>query len=182
MFVLLLDRIIPKSFCFGCPKMSSFNIAFLKGKLFIFVQPLKASLDIFSMLIPPLMLSNFVHPLNAHSSIETRDFGKINSCNAVQFSNVEFCIISMFGIEILYKLGIIGTGLYCGTLVATLSKAKKQIERHLVNYFPLMFFLLMFGFLAGVVNYALPFYIIIVALTFNYTSLASDKNVGVMHD
>ena len=104
MFVLLLDRIIPKSFCFGCPKMSSFNIAFLKGKLFIFVQPLKASLDIFSMLIPPLMLSNFVHPLNAHSSIETRDFGKINSCNAVQFSNVEYCIISMFGIEILYKL------------------------------------------------------------------------------
>lgn len=85
-------------------------------------------------------------------------------------------------IEILYKLGIIGTGLYCGTLVATLSKAKKQIERHFINYLPLVFFLLMFGFLAGVVNYALPFYIMIVALAFNYTSLASDKNVGVMHD
>lgn len=85
-------------------------------------------------------------------------------------------------IEILYKLGIVGTGLYCATLVAELSNAKKSVERHLVNYFPLMFFLLMFGFLAGVVNYALPFYIIIVALTFNYTSLASDKNVGVMHD
>lgn len=85
-------------------------------------------------------------------------------------------------IEILYKLGIVGTGLYCATLVAVLSNAKKSVERHLVNYFPLMFFLLMFGFLAGVVNYALPFYIIIVALTFNYTSLASDKNVGVMHD
>lgn len=85
-------------------------------------------------------------------------------------------------IEILYKLGIVGTGLYCATLVAALSNPKKSVERHLVNYFPLMFFLLMFGFLAGVVNYALPFYIIIVALTFNYTSLASDKNVGVMHD
>ena len=85
-------------------------------------------------------------------------------------------------IEILYKLGIIGTGLYCGTLVATLSNAKTPVERHFVNYLPLVFFMLMFGFLAGVVNYALPFYIMIVALTFNYTSLASDKNVEVMHD
>ncbi len=85
-------------------------------------------------------------------------------------------------IEILYKLGIIGAGLYCGTLVATLSKAKKQIERRFVNYLPLVFFLLMFGFLAGAVNYALPFYIIIVALTFNYTSLASEKSGEVKHD
>lgn len=85
-------------------------------------------------------------------------------------------------IEILYKLGIIGTGLYCGTLVATLSKAKKQIERRFVNYLPLVFFMLMFGFLAGAVNYALPFYIIIVALTFNYTSLASEKSGEVKHD
>ena len=85
-------------------------------------------------------------------------------------------------IEILYKLGIIGAGLYCGTLVATLSKAKKQIERRFVNYLPLVFFLLMFGFLAGTVNYALPFYIIIVALTFNYTSLASEKSGEVKHD
>lgn len=85
-------------------------------------------------------------------------------------------------IEILYKLGIIGTGLYCGTLVATLSNAKTPVERHFVNYLPLVFFMLMFGFLAGVVNYALPFYIMIVALTFNYTSLAADKNVEVMHD
>lgn len=85
-------------------------------------------------------------------------------------------------IEILYKLGIIGTGLYCGTLAATLSKAKKQVERHFVNYLPLAFFLLMFTFLAGVVNYALPFYIMIVALTFNYASLASDKNGEVQYD
>lgn len=85
-------------------------------------------------------------------------------------------------IEILYKLGIIGAGLYCGTLVATLSKAKKQIERRFVNYLPLVFFLLMFSFLAGAVNYALPFYIIIVALTFNYTSLASEKSGEVKHD
>ena len=85
-------------------------------------------------------------------------------------------------IEILYKLGIIGAGLYCGTLVAMLSKAKKQTERHFINYLPLVFFLLMFGFLAGVVNYALPFYIMIVALTFNYTSLVSEKSGEVKHD
>lgn len=78
-------------------------------------------------------------------------------------------------IEVLYKLGIVGTGVYGGTLVATLSKEKKRVKRHFVNYLPLVFFLLMFGFLAGVVNYALPFYIMIVALTFNYTSLASEK-------
>lgn len=85
-------------------------------------------------------------------------------------------------IEILYKLGIIGTGLYCATLVATLSNAKKSLERHIVNYLPLVFFLLMFGFLAGVVNYALPFYIMIAALTFNYASLAPCKNREVKHD
>lgn len=78
-------------------------------------------------------------------------------------------------VEILYKLGIAGTGVYGGTLVATLSKEKKRAKRHFVNYLPLVFFVLMFGFLAGVVNYALPFYIMIVALTFNYTSLASEK-------
>ena len=84
-------------------------------------------------------------------------------------------------IEILYKLGIIGTALYCGTLVATLARVRTHTERRFVNYLPLIFFLLMFAFLAGIVNYALPFYIMIVALTFNYTSLASEKNREVKH-
>lgn len=101
--------------------------------------------------------------------------------SADRFSGVSNNVHCLY-IEILYKLGIIGTGLYCGTLVATLSKTKKQVERHFVNYLPLVFFMLMFGFLAGVVNYALPFYIIIVALTFNYTSLASEKSGEVKHD
>ncbi len=101
--------------------------------------------------------------------------------SADRFSGVSNNVHCLY-IEILYKLGIIGTGLYCGTLVATLSKTKKQVERHFVNYLPLVFLMLMFGFLAGVVNYALPFYIIIVALTFNYTSLASEKSGEVKHD
>ena len=101
--------------------------------------------------------------------------------SANQFSGASNNVHCLY-IEILYKLGIIGTCLYCGTLVAMLSKAKKQIERHFVNYLPLVFFMLMFGFLAGVVNYALPFYIIIVSLTFNYTILASEKSGEVKHD
>lgn len=75
-------------------------------------------------------------------------------------------------VEVLYKLGVVGTGLYCGTLAAMLSGAKKEhVKRHFVNYLPLAFFLLMFGFLAGIVNYALPFYIIIVVSAFNYYAL-----------
>ena len=94
--------------------------------------------------------------------------------SADRFSGVSNNVHCLY-IEVLYKLGIVGTGVYGGTLVATLSKEKKRVKRHFVNYLPLVFFLLMFGFLAGVVNYALPFYIMIVALTFNYTSLASEK-------
>ena len=101
--------------------------------------------------------------------------------SADRFSGVRNNVHCLY-IEILYKLGIIGTGLYCATLVATLSNAKKALERHIVNYLPLVFFLLMFGFLAGVVNYALPFYIMIAALTFNYASLAPCKNREVKHD
>lgn len=101
--------------------------------------------------------------------------------SADRFSGVRNNVHCLY-IEILYKLGIIGTGLYCATLVATLSNAKKSLERHIVNYLPLVFFLLMFGFLAGVVNYALPFYIMIAALTFNYASLAPCKNREVKHD
>lgn len=76
-------------------------------------------------------------------------------------------------IEVLYKLGIFGTALYVGTLITTVSRQKTKTERHFVNYLPLILFLLLFGFLAGVLNYALPFYIIIVYLTFNYTKLDS---------
>lgn len=100
---------------------------------------------------------------------------------ADRFSGVRNNVHCLY-IEFLYKLGIIGTALYCGTLIATLSKGGKRVERHFANYLPLVFFMLMFGFLAGVTNYALPFYIMIVALTFNYSSLASEKKERGMHD
>ena len=76
-------------------------------------------------------------------------------------------------IEMLYKLGILGSLLYCGTMMSLLPSIKVRTEHHFVNYLPLIFFLLMFAFLAAVVNYALPFYIAIVYLTFNYAGLDS---------
>lgn len=78
-------------------------------------------------------------------------------------------------IELIYKLGIIGTLLYCGTLATALSQERQKTERHFINYLPLTFFLVLFAFLAGVTDYAFPFYIIIVFLTFNYTRLDSEK-------
>lgn len=74
-------------------------------------------------------------------------------------------------IEILYKLGIVGTLLYLVTLITSLSGGKKRIKRHFVNYLPLFFFLLVFAFLAGVAFYALPFYIIISFAAMNYTNV-----------
>lgn len=78
-------------------------------------------------------------------------------------------------IELIYKLGIVGTLLYCGTLAAMLSQKRQKTERHFINYLPLTFFLVLFSFLAGLANYAFPFYIILVFLSFNYTRLDSEK-------
>ena len=82
-------------------------------------------------------------------------------------------------IELLYKLGVVGTFLYCGTLSAALSQPRKQLHRPFANYLPLAFFLVIFAFLAALVNYALPFYIIIVAAAYNYTDSDTEEEDAV---
>lgn len=80
-------------------------------------------------------------------------------------------------IELFYKMGLFGTSLYLATLVTTFLKRKqvgRKAKRHIVNYLPLFFFLILFAFLAGILNYALPFYIIIVYLGLNYQELKND--------
>lgn len=74
-------------------------------------------------------------------------------------------------IETLFKLGIVGASVYCGTLASVLPKREKKARRGFADYLPVFFFLLMFAFLAGILNYALPFYILIVYLSINYDSL-----------
>lgn len=77
-------------------------------------------------------------------------------------------------IELFYKMGVIGTVMYIGVVFAALKNratASVRVKRPVVNYVPLFFFFLMFLFLAGILNYVLPFYIIIVYLCFNYNKL-----------
>lgn len=68
-------------------------------------------------------------------------------------------------IELLFKLGIIGTVLYFFALFSAFGVRyiRKDIMRiPVINGLPLLFFLVIFAFLAGVTNYALPFYFCIV--------------------
>lgn len=68
-------------------------------------------------------------------------------------------------IELLFKLGIVGTILYLITLLSAFGVRYiyKDIKHMpVINWLPLLFFLVVFAFLAGVMNYALPFYFCIV--------------------
>lgn len=68
-------------------------------------------------------------------------------------------------IELLFKLGIVGTMLYFITLLSAFGVRyihKDIVRIPVINWLPLLFFLAVFAFLAGVTNYALPFYFCIV--------------------
>ena len=77
-------------------------------------------------------------------------------------------------IELFYKMGTLGTVLYMWVLFTALKNKNfdnVRIKRPIVNYVPLFFFLLMFLFLAGILNYVLPFCIVIVYLCLNFNKL-----------
>lgn len=68
-------------------------------------------------------------------------------------------------IELLFKLGILGTVLYIVTLLSAFGVRyiyKNIVYLPVINWLPLLFFLVVFAFLAGVTNYALPFYFCII--------------------
>ncbi len=80
-------------------------------------------------------------------------------------------------IELLFKLGIFGTLLYCITLYCAFKADKKAIKkRKFINYVPSMFILVMYFFLAGITDFALPFYLIMARLALNYNSMPSKKD------
>jgi len=75
-------------------------------------------------------------------------------------------------------MGIIGSIVYLTSLFAVLSNSKKSVlkeKKKFVNYIPLIFVLLMYYFLAGILNYAMPFYVIIAYVAVNYGNLDNDK-------
>ena len=79
-------------------------------------------------------------------------------------------------IEVLFKLGIIGTILYIITLLSAFGVRyihKDIVHLPMINWLPLMFFGVVFAFLAGVTNYALPFYYCIVYFGLQYCKLPS---------
>lgn len=124
---------------------------------------------------------NKVYLQYIYNNIRTLCFGDgISADRFIGAKNNVHCIY----IELLYKLGIIGTVIYIWTLVMMTGMYKKnRMERHFANYIPLLFFLLMFGFLAGVSNYALPFYLSIVCMSLNYSGLDSNTIEGrVLND
>lgn len=71
-------------------------------------------------------------------------------------------------IEVLYKLGIIGTILYVTTLFLSLKNTMPKMKKNVINYIPAVFMVTMFFFLAGVLNYSTPFYIIIAYIAFYF--------------
>lgn len=81
-------------------------------------------------------------------------------------------------IELFYKMGIVGCILYIATLffaIYTPTIKNSNKKRKFVNYFPILFVVIMYFFLAGVTRYELPFYILISYIAFNYTSLANKQ-------
>lgn len=77
-------------------------------------------------------------------------------------------------IELLFKLGLIGSAIYIVALAnAVCVKNEIKAKRHLVDYIPLLFLLVMYYFLAGVNAYELPFYIAIAVLSIKYSRMGN---------
>ena len=74
-------------------------------------------------------------------------------------------------------MGIVGSIIYISTLFLILRRPKQAIaaKRHFVDFAPALFMSIMFGFLSGVLYYAVPFYIIIAYVAFNYNSISSKE-------
>lgn len=85
-------------------------------------------------------------------------------------------------IEIVYKLGIVGVMLYIMTLLDAFGvrflhvKIRRSVAY--VNYIPLLFFCVLFMFLAGVTCYALPFYYCIIYFGVCFQTLPSNKQIA----
>lgn len=100
-------------------------------------------------------------------------FGKGISANHIaEFGH----IVHNSYIELLYRMGLIGSALY---LSCTVLASKKYIYNRedkskikFVNIMPLMFFCVMFFALAGVTRYETPIYLIIVFLGLNFNKLS----------
>ena len=74
-------------------------------------------------------------------------------------------------IESLFKLGIVGSLLYLSALlISTRIKKTNVSKRKFVNFFPMIFLLILYYALAGITMYELPFYLSIAFLAkdFNY--------------
>ncbi|MBR2987371.1 MAG: O-antigen ligase family protein [Clostridia bacterium] len=75
-------------------------------------------------------------------------------------------------IESLFKLGIMGSLVYIGTLLACVGSHKaRHTKSKVVDYLPLLFFAVSFYALAGITMYELPFYLSIAVLAKNFESL-----------
>ena len=84
-----------------------------------------------------------------------------------------------FYIELLYKLGIFGAALYVVTwLLACGNKqsALRTKKRHFVHFMPLVFFLILYFFLAGTTRYELPVYMILIYCALNYVPEKTQEN------
>ena len=86
-------------------------------------------------------------------------------------------IVHNLYIELLYKVGVIGIPVYLAALFQSFGIRKIIIRKSLrkfVEYMPLLFFFVLFLFLAGTTNYALPFYYCIIYYGFNFSLLSSE--------
>ena len=80
-------------------------------------------------------------------------------------------------IELIFKLGIVGAIVYFGLLSFAINIPIFKFKTiKFVNFFPLMFFLVMMFFLAGINRYELPYYIIICFTPLNFNRLIKSNN------
>ena len=75
-------------------------------------------------------------------------------------------------IESLFKLGVVGCGLYLSTLLMSVKTRRKcTSNRKIANYFPMIFLLILYYALAGITMYEFPFYLSIAFLSVNLNLL-----------
>ena len=82
-------------------------------------------------------------------------------------------------IEMLFKLGVVGSVIYMVALVASIGVVfnRNRGKRRGPEYLPLFFMLLMYAFLSGLTDYALPFYIMMAMMALNIEGEESKNEI-----
>ncbi len=167
------------------PKHKGWAAFSLFGVAVLFYLTLSGKIEVFNMIINRLKMGDLTSgrdTLNKNyltyifNNFEVLFFGE--GISVERFSGVSNNVHNIY-IELLFKLGIVGSIIYIVTLFFMFKRTTNEqcVKRHFIDYVPALFIIVMFGFLAGVLDYTLPFYLIIAYVAFNYNPISSHENL-----